>query len=190
MRSILFSLILLSSFLITSAQESYYDANDKITEDSVNLQLSKKTIGYSFSAGTIFSSSDGYSNYFGSYILPQVSYKLTPELSIKTGVLFMKNNNLGIISNENYLKSNNINSLFYLGGDYLLNDHVTLHGSMLIDLNPDSQIKYDSWMFGMDYKVGKNSYIGIEFQYNKSNQHPFYRNSQNPISSNNLNFNY
>jgi hypothetical protein len=145
----------------------------------------QKMVMTTLSAGTIFSSSDSYGSFSGSYLMPGFSFSMSPKFRLKTGMLFYNSFLTGQGNSENTGNFNRQGSLLYVGGEYLLNDKIILHGNVFKDLS-NFEKNINSYSMGMDYKVGNNSYIGFELHFSNQDQGMFQRLNNNSNGFNNI----
>lgn len=83
-------------------------------------------------AGTQFWSAPGYSSGLGSFILTGISYPVGKRFNIGGGIGIINNTLIGMHNRttEYFGNDNQTNSLVYITGQYLLNQHITVTGTV------------------------------------------------------------
>jgi len=149
-----------------------YSTSDFDTEEIADY-IKEKKLKLRVEVGTTFGTSFGSGNYFGTYIAPHFSYKISPRFSLNTGVI-LSNNYGGYYYNPFYGEqivtpvSGFTRSFIYIEGAYRLNEKVTVTGAVYKEINlfnnslPSAQgFNYDckGMIMGVDYKLGENVFI-------------------------------
>lgn len=146
--------------------------------------LQNKKLHLNLEVGTMFGTTFGNGNYFATYVAPQINYQLTPRFNLKMGIQLV--NNFG----GNFAEGTSYNhpwgypmyyptSMVYLGGDYKLNEKLTLSGTAYKQVNlfnfenqPGYSNDLKGVIMGVDYKIGENTWIRGQVEFSNG-----YRNS-------------
>ncbi|GAB4278348.1 MAG: hypothetical protein Kow0068_01970 [Marinilabiliales bacterium] len=173
--AVIYSLCLISfSFYYSFGQTN----NDSITTINDNLVKNKKQF-YTIETGGYYFKSQYFGANAGTYVKPVIHYRLSDRLNIQTGLMLI-NNNLSVspFSDKNY-QGNFTSSYFAIGAEYSLNPKINLHSMIYKEINSKLLHPFSVYSFGADYKIGENSYIGIEVQLQNGNNPFMYRNNFN-----------
>jgi hypothetical protein len=175
--TIVFLLMSALTFAQTSGNSNdYYNPDDKPAIRTTGW-LKTDRLHTSLSMGTAVGSMYGTRG-FASWISPGIDYKLTPKLSISTGLMYTTgySSNFFTPTTEGWTRTSGGNfssSLFYIQGSYKMNEKVTLSGATWYEMRTLSEQNdpglyqrpnANGYMFGMDYKIGKSSKIGFELE--------------------------
>ena len=162
-----------------SASDSSFPS--PISQEKTNKGFIPKKISSTLQLGTYFTSFSGYGSSFSTYISPNISYPLNSRFRINAGITVLNTSAFGLqplysMGRENALTGNFTNLLIFAGGDYLLNDHLTISGALYKELNifnsvpgknPYQNINAQGGYLKLDYKVFDNFHIEAGFGYSK-----------------------
>lgn len=165
MKKIIVSSLFMTFCLFAIAQ----NANDDYYNFSAKPKLlSKDRISASLMAGTsVFFTSDKTSS-FSTFIAPKINYQISEKFRLNIGLIHStsypnfllqtNDENLGTSNKKNYSSD-----LLFAGGEYQLNNKVTLSGAILTNTSSfnNKQSNYKAAAIGLDYKVSEHSSIGI-----------------------------
>lgn len=195
MKSFIIILSLLIAPLIGSAQfyQQLPDFYQPIDSAAIaqNNQADDKT-DFGVTLGTGFSSMSGNS-FMRSYVAPHFKYRFSEDLQVSfTGVFSNSNNQLFTNTPAPAGQNNSMDSYGFSGSTiYKANENLTIRAqgsymenSMqpfnLYPQNQNTKTDYKSLSLGMDYKLGKNSSIGIQFNFSEG-YNPYYSPYQNRL---------
>lgn len=183
-----FSILIVIAFMSfgLNAQDinstEYYDQDiaNILLQDSTQKKVEKK-IHYSLNTGFSYSYIPKYGGIFSNYIEPQISYSLTPKLSINTGLIFT-NHRLPFANPENTNKtgSNFFTSTYlFTEAEYKFNQKLKIAGAILYDLNNNSPFsnkknKVNFYYINGEYQITKNLSIGVQVSSQQRQYSPFY----------------
>jgi len=181
--------IALSGQITVEGEYNAPETNLFLKKDSTDYPLpylsknpfSKEKVKFRLEAGTTFGTTFGHGNYFGTYLAPQMQYRLTEKFSFRTGGLFtispvnsyMESGRPG---SQNLYFGNNPQSFVFVEGAYQLNQNITLTGTLVKEVNMyrdpfqnkhGGNQEYQGMILGMDYKVGENSFIRGQIEFSR-----------------------
>lgn len=149
---------------------------DYLKSDSIGQQ---DRLDFSLNAGA--SVLTGFNNgaLFSRYIQPELSYQISPKFSLISGLMI--NSHAFPSGNEssylNHLSGTSTN--FYVGGNYQVNDRLSLSGMGVFDMNNagayalgqegnyNGQFQVKAMEFQMQYEVSDNFKIGAGARFSK-----------------------
>ncbi|MFP3860804.1 MAG: hypothetical protein ACLFUW_08275 [Bacteroidales bacterium] len=186
----LFIVPLIGSAQIYKQLPDFYQPIDSATL-AQNKQADDKT-DFGVTLGTGFSSMSGNS-LMRSYVAPHFKYRFSEDLQVSfTGVFANSNNELFSSTPAPGGQNSGIDSYGFSGSTlYKANENLTIrarasymeNSMQPFNLYPQNQkIKtdYKSLSFGMDYKIGENSRIGVQFNFSDG-YNPYYSPYQNQL---------
>jgi len=197
MKKIVTSLFLISWLFTIVAQES--------EEKPFYITPAKKApvaskLDYHLSVGTSFIYAPGYGNGLSTYVAPEISYKLSPKIRVNAGIMFLQSNmsfmhyrtNCGSERSVVIKTPSTISTLAYISGDYLINNRLTLSGTIVKDLSNPGNNAYNNSVqmmsMHLNYKLTDNISIGAGMNMIQSNRNnTFFNpgfNSGNQFSNN------
>jgi hypothetical protein len=171
-------IIILSIFGTLFLSSASIAQNFKTSDSLKKSFIAEKPMSFHMTAGTAFMSGfNKTGSLMSTYFAPELNYKLSKRFTLDAGLVVMNcSYNLFHPAGDAFQSrpfSNNFTSTFLIaGGQYQLNDRITLNGQAYTQINTfatksDLDHVYDANMkgvkFGMDYKVSEHSTIGIEF---------------------------
>jgi hypothetical protein len=125
-------------------------------------QLLKQKPDISLQMGSMFMTTSGYGSGLTSFISPSLGYKISPKFRVNAGISIINTNLNGVtpyysVSPEQKFSGNFTSAMVYLNGQYLLNSHLTINGSVykqfnLFDNNPGNP--YSNMYEGQGFNVG------------------------------------
>ncbi len=127
---------------------------------------------FSLDAGTTFMASKRMTG-MNQYVRPSLQYKTSDRFTLSAGTMFSFGNYHSRMS-EYGMSGKIATTSFYTAGSYLLNDKVTVYGSVMYSkfAPMDSKSKQGTIMrdaktmsFGVDYKITKNIHFGVEVRH-------------------------
>jgi hypothetical protein len=172
-------------------------------EKEIQDFLSEKKFNLTFRAGALFVTGPG-GQYFGTYVSPEGSYRLSPKFTI-TGGMTIYNIYGSLYSyqpSENsfgYPTANFTQSFLYASGTYQVNNKLRLSGTVYKRMNlfteqisntGNTNIDYHGMIMGVDYKLGENVFIQgqIEFSNDPYSRHSYpYSGFGSGVDSNHFN---
>ncbi|MCK5823799.1 MAG: hypothetical protein KAG96_00135, partial [Ichthyobacteriaceae bacterium] len=155
-------------------------------EESDNKVSYNANVKYNIDAGSSFSSFGNNGSAFSNYIAPSVTIPSGKNMSFTVGFLYNNTqySGLGITGEGIGTVNGSINqAIVYGSGTYYVNENVTVHASGYYDINaprnnnspyrksyasqmsPYSQYGTEGFSVGAEFKIGKRTQIGIQFQY-------------------------
>jgi hypothetical protein len=171
----LFVITVFTSLFLTSAiMAQSFNTNDSLRKSFIT----EKQMSLHMTAGTAFMTGfNKTGSMMSTYLAPELNYKLSKRFTLDAGLVVMNSSyNLfhpaGDAFQAKPFSINFTNTFLFAGGQYQLNDRLTLNGQVYTQLNTfatksDLDHVYDANLkgvkFGMDYKVSEHSTIGIEF---------------------------
>jgi hypothetical protein len=182
MRKLITFSIALCSCLSSFAQS---EEADYVNTSKPSL-LSKERISTSIEAGTgvLFG---GQTAAFTTYVAPKINYQLSHKFRLNVGFMhYTMSGNSAFYMNPSELLYNGSNkmvsgNLVSVGGDYLLNKHVIVSGSVMTDVTGiDSKNSYKAANLGVEYKFNNSTSLKIETTISNG-QGNYY---QNPFGNN------
>jgi hypothetical protein len=151
--------------------------------------LKEKKMNFGLSAGAFAGTSFGSGEYFGTYVSPQVNYRLSPKLTVTGGATIVKSYGslYSYPSNEEsfgYPSANFTRTFLYASGAYQLSERLIISGTVYKEFNVFDQQStnsknysgdYQGMIMGVDYKIGKNIFIQgqIEISNNPYSRHGY-----------------
>lgn len=134
--------------------------------------------GTSVEAGAMFSSAFGPAF----FVTPKISFQLTPRFFLHTGIGMMQYSltpsKYGDIFSPN---RNATNVYLFAEGEYLLNEKVSIYGSVMKDVSTGPLRQVSPYVvpneylhFGVDYKLTPNITIGAQVRYSNGGHNGFY----------------
>lgn len=202
MRKLLFLLLLVASAAVAQAQSKDYSDNDTIAlPDGLQAKpAAKDRLHFGVSMGTIVAFSRGQDAVMGHFIAPTLSYQVTNRFTLFGGVALQYNslNNPYTYNNPEsgssiMLMRPRMQTSMYVGGEYAVNDKLTLTGSVFANmatldvpgLDPQT---YNLNNYGVSggfwYKLNEKASIGAQVQISRGNASPFNTNPFNVYPSN------
>lgn len=141
----------------------------------------KANVNYNVTAGSSFSSFGRNQNAFTYYTAPSATIQATKKFSMTVGFMFSQSQGSMLMANyEGGLTQRSVNqsqAIVYASGAYQVNPNVTVFASAYYDMNsrntpasqrnPYNAYGSEGFTVGAEFKVGKNSKIGVQFQYDK-----------------------
>jgi len=142
--------------------------------------LSKERLSFSMEFGVGFALSNQYNYGSYTYVAPYLSYRITPKFSIDAGAVINQGfNGLNQLSTVDYngkINNNQTSYAFFVRGNYMVNDKLTISGSIYKSLMPlrtfvgeTVQCNNNSYSLGLDYKVNNHMSIGAEVRMGNGN---------------------
>jgi hypothetical protein len=156
----------------------------------------KDKMNFSFGAGVSFGKQFSGGDYFSNYYQPTLSYSISPKMKIISGLTYVNSqvNSIPVIENYQYQPfSGNISQFnTFIAVEYKLMDNLIVGGSVFYDLTKYNYPNVSSVIpnNGLDnlgfsgyakYKVSDHFTIEAEVRINDRN--PYFRNQNNPFSS-------
>lgn len=182
----LLTVLLMSSFVLQS-QTSIMGNN---VNNSSFLNNSKPKLSVSLSSS--FSSFGGGYNSFGTSVMPEVTFPVSPRFSLSTGIgystFFMGNGNEGIFNSAPSSYGH-----VYVSGSYLLTEKISLRGTAYKTFMLDAPTSIEGTnlhgynfssqgiIMDVEYKVTDNFRINVGFEYREQN-YPGYGPGVNPVN--------
>lgn len=182
---LLFSLMILLQ--TTFAQELDYYNPDYKTGSSIDGKFRKpfslsQDIHTSFMAGNSVGYYGNNTGAFSAFVAPTAEYSFNKRFSIEAGTIFMNSTFFGT---ENLNNLNLNRNIVYVKGRYMLNDKFAVSGGAFyennffrnigMEKNP-TDMSSKGIMIGADYKVGENSWIGVQMEF--SDRNPYFPGAQ------------
>ena len=202
MRKLLFLLLLVASAAVAQAQSKGYTNNDTITlPDGLQAKPAiKDRLHFGVSMGTSVAFSRGQDAVMGHFIAPTLSYQVSNRFTLFGGVALQYNslNNPYTYNNPEsgssiMLMRPRMQTSMFVGGEYAVNDKLTLTGSVFANtaslqvpgLDPQT---YNLNNYGVSggfwYKVNDKASIGAQVQISRGNYNAFDTNPFNVYPSN------
>ncbi len=195
MRNLLLLLFLVGGLATAQAQSKGYTYNDTITmPDGLAKKPVKDRLHFGVSMGTSVAFSRGQDAVMGHFIAPTLSYQVNDRFTVFGGVALQYNslNNPYTYNNPEsgssiMLMRPRMQTSMFVGGEYAVNDKLTLTGSVFANtaslqvpgLDPQT---YNLNNYGVSggfwYKVNDKASIGAQVQISRGNS-PF-----NPYQNN------
>jgi len=118
-------------------------------------------------------------NYFSTYTMPSFDIKVTPKLSVNTGLLFSSYQlDIPLFQENSISKTNHTAYKNYLFTqvNYSVNEKLTLKGSMIREMNnfnfssnsPNNML-FKNYSIGADYQINEYLNIGVQFRQSSNN---------------------
>jgi hypothetical protein len=180
-------IILSSLFIAFSIFAIAQNANDDYYNSSVKPKLlSTDRVSASIMAGTSVSFSSDKTSSVSTFIAPKINYQLTDRFRLNVGLMHCtsypntllrnKSENSGSANKRNYSSD-----LVFIGGEYQLNNKVSVSGAVMTDASTlnHKQNNYKAAEIGLDYKVTKHSSIGIRAGISQGSQDYMYNPKNN-----------
>jgi len=142
------------------------DEKSDILEKSITNKEQSK-VNYKVNLGTSFSSSN-FGNAVTMYTAPEIRYKLTPKLSISTGVLVTNSTVSDYYLAEKGKQTNFTNVYAFAGVNYQASEKLRISGEILYGMNKspysiNSSKNSDYYLrFSAEYKITENLSIGLQ----------------------------
>jgi hypothetical protein len=141
-------------------------------EKEIEHFLTEKKFNFTFGAGAVFGTGSA-GEYFGTYVSPEASYRLSPKFTISGGMTIynsfgspysypLSENSFG------YPTGNFTQSFLYASGSYQVNNRLKLSGTVYKRINlfsdqnsytGNTNNDYHGMIMGVDYKLGENVFI-------------------------------
>lgn len=172
------------------------DSHSDFNEEEIESYLKENKMKFRLSAGAFAGTSFGSGEYFGTYVTPQINYRLSPKFTLTAGMTltntFGNPYNYYLAEGGNgYPSANFTRSFLYASGAYQLNERLVLSGTVYKAINlfnqntfstKSSAGDYQGMIMGVDYKIGKNIFIQGQIEisnnpYQHYHQPGFYYNS-------------
>ncbi|MDD2528080.1 MAG: hypothetical protein PHW35_03360 [Lentimicrobiaceae bacterium] len=167
------------------AQDTFNaDLYQATTPGSSSFGISKlPPVQFNLQTGALFSSGFGGGNLFSTYLAPSFNQPLGKKFTLSAGAVISNTtyNNLLMMDSEGNINSqygNLTTFTLYTGGNYQLNERLTLSGSAYKTINPafNERLRPDRLSmeaqgvsFGVGYKVNDNLHIGGEIRLQQGN---------------------
>lgn len=157
--------------------------SDSLRSGEERLFQAKK-MNYGLTLGSEFTTMSGYGSALNTYVTPRISYNLSKRFNIGGGISIIQTNYFNAGSyyrNEqnDFSNSNFTSAVFFVNGQYLVNDRLTISGSAFkqfpitkdpLPYNPFNPVSPNGAQgvdFNVGYKVGKNMYFQAGFRYSE-----------------------
>jgi hypothetical protein len=172
------------------------EVSSQFNESEIEEYITESRLKFHLDAGAFAGTSFGSGDYFGTYVSPQINYRLSPKFTLTAGMTLT--NTIGnpwyscsIEGQYGYPSANFTRSFLYASGAYQLSERLVLSGTVYKEINlynQDSFSKnnntgdYHGMIMGVDYKIGKNIFIQGQIEisnnpYRGYQQHGFYNNT-------------
>jgi hypothetical protein len=140
MKSISIVIIFICIFSLTGiSQTASLDTIPSATNPVSNSGSNAKKLHVNVTAGTSFWSSSGWGSGFDSYVMTGLSYPLGKRFSIEGGIGMVNSTftakKQGLSEYNWYGNQNQTHTLVYVTGNYLLNEHLTVSGTLYKDFS-------------------------------------------------------
>ncbi len=193
---------LLSGQSVMPGQSEYGFENEskadslQFNESDVENFIKENKMKFRMAAGAFAGTSFGSGEYFGTYISPQVNYRLSQRFSLTAGMTLTNTfgNPWSYHPTEaviGYPSANFTRSFLYASGAYQLSERLVISGTVYKEINMFNQASfsannsagdYHGMIMGVDYKIGKNVFIQGQIEisnnpYRNYYQPGFYNNS-------------
>ncbi len=173
-------IIFLLSFTTLLAQTD--DSEMFISEDEPDKTASVEQPKYlrtQLLVGSAFAMSGQDHFTLNTYIQPKIAYQISPRFEISMGLMAVQSN----INNYTYynyegqstsVNYNGVSAYYTLQGAYLLSENIKIYGGIMVGTkamsfdktsNQHQNINPKAYQLGMQYKLGDNSFIQLEFQF-------------------------
>jgi hypothetical protein len=171
--------LLLSQTIIYGNDDNYKVNEEKIkSNDTATVDKEKSKLSYHLEIGSAFSTSKYYGNMLAFYTTPSLKYKLSPNLSLKAGIMLLNTNMISDYANENQNKKI-YNAYFMAGFDYT-KERLRITGEILYGKNKmpytfgnnKNTPEYFA-RFSAEYKITENLSIGLQVINQNMNQDYF-----------------
>lgn len=194
---IVIALIITTNICISQNNEEYFSKEDSATISKNNKSIfnPNNKLHFGFNAGTGVLVSSDKSFYSNLFVAPNINYDINSKFTISSGILVsnLTTNSIFLTGEPNSNFPKNITQTYvYLQGQYKLNNDITIYGSgfyntnNLTGKNNNNLMNFNNkgYSLGVDYNVGKDSKIGLEFQFSDK-PNPFYNryNSNSPYTN-------
>ena len=147
-------------------------------------------------AGTQFWSAPGYGSGLGSFIMTGISYPVGRKFSIGGGIGVINNTLIGVHNPaaETFGNVSYTNSLVYITGQYLLNPHITVSGTVFKELNVmNNSTEYQRFRnntpqgvyMKVNYRINDFMQIEAGFGYSRG-VNPYYNSFMSPMPYNSI----
>ncbi len=200
MKMIFYIILVMIPFLVSgqTGETGYYNSDSAliVSEDKQEFNeaevadfIKAKRTNFHLTAGAFAGTGFGSGSYFGTYVSPQVSYRLSPKFTISGGATIIQS--YGSLyyypTNEGSMgqpAANQTRTLLFASGSYQLNKRLVVSGTVYKEFNMFSQEPssaknysgdYQGMIMGVDYKIGKNIFIQgqIEISNNPYSRHGY-----------------
>lgn len=185
--------ILLLLAMWCTASTVYGQENNTIPIDSIDTytpslqgvsrhydRMSRRSVRYSMDIGTQATWVGKESNAWGFHIRPEATFPIGDKWDITAGVDLHQTyyNGAAFIPwgmvNEggNTPRGNNTDAIIYIAASYYASRRLTVHGSAFINANAHSTTPFlpsKGVSLGADYRIGRKTWIGVNFSYIESN---------------------
>ena len=165
------------------------DKRSALNEAEIKAHLAEKKMKFRMEAGAFAGTSFGSGEFFGTYISPQLNYRLNPKFTLSTGMTITRTfGSPHFYSSADgvygYPSSNLTQTFLYASGAYQLNKRLVLSGTVYKEINLLDQqssitnkntADYHVMIMGVDYKIGNNVFIQgqIEISNNPYSRHSY-----------------
>jgi hypothetical protein len=140
-----------------------------------------KKIKSGLQIGSFFTTTSGYGSGFTTYISPYISYPFSSKFRVNAGITILNASYYGIkpyylMNSESSLNGNFTNAMVYVSGEYLVNERLSVSGTLFKSFNILSSAPSDRYHPNYDaqgafmkvgYKVFENFQIEAGFGYSK-----------------------
>jgi hypothetical protein len=192
--------LLIMPFLVSgqNGETGYYNSDSAIVVSEDNKEfneaevadfIKEKKTNFHLTAGAFAGTSFGSGEYFGTYVSPEVSYRLSPKFTLSGGATIVNSfgNPYYYPMGEGSMSqpaSNQTRTLLFASGSYQLNKRLMISGTVYKEFSMFSHEptstrnysdEYQGMIMGVDYKVGKNIFIQgqIEISNNPYSRHGY-----------------
>ena len=170
-----------STSIIPSSSVSLPDSNTTISQPGKKFGFVPGKISSGLQVGTIFLTTKGYGSGFTTYVSPYISYPFSSRFRIDAGISVFNSNYYGIrpytyAGTESPANGYFTNAMVYVSGDYLVNERLTISGTLYKSFNilssspgkyPYSGYDAQGAFMKVGYKVFDNFHIEAGFGYSK-----------------------
>ncbi|MBR4402635.1 MAG: hypothetical protein IKT29_03800 [Flavobacteriales bacterium] len=143
-------------------------------------RMSRRSVRYSMDIGTHATWVGEGSNAWGMHINPEATFPIGDKWDITAGIdLHQTYYNgtafipWGMVNEDNgTYRGNNTDAILYIAASYYASRRLTVHGSAFINANGNSSNPYlpsKGVSLGADYRLGRKTWIGVNFSYIESN---------------------
>jgi len=151
-------------------------------EKEIENYLKEQKLKLNLKAGAFFGTGFGSGEYYGTYVSPEINYRVSPRFTVKTGISVIQSfgTQPGLMMYEatpGSPSAPSTRSLIYASGTYKLNERLMISGTVYKSFNtfngkssnPASKIyDYQGVIMGIDYKVGRNIFIQGQIEFSDS----------------------
>lgn len=139
-------------------------------------------VNYNLNIGTSFSSFGKNGSAYSYYAAPIATFPAGKNFTLTVGLVMNQTQYSGLMmTSEGEIQNKNITknqAIIHVSGAYKVNPNVTVFASGYYDVNarntprnsnynPYSQYGSEGFSLGAEFKIGKKTRIGVQFQYDK-----------------------